>query len=513
MGKKTNANEELSNSIGDLVDTLSMTSSELAANRQRKKMNKGIIEAITSFESLEQELNNTLINTLNSNFNSLNNVLEKQNRDLIKQNKLLIRLLNNFIDDKDNILENKIPQNIHCPNCREEFYSTNKSYYEDYKCPYCNHDFEKTKPLKIKKTEKIEEGICPYCESELHTNDLICPTCYEKLTPIYDELIEEQLKKEKEKREKDEKVLWDNEADLFEYYSKLIVEQNYSENDAKKRIISQHNITNVDLLEKMSESRKWDERLKVKIENKEQANEFLKEKEDELFEVYHDLIVNKKYSETDAKEELLKKYNITNTFIIKKLNSGIWSKWNRKIKSEKRLIKNKIFKTYCELILDEKQSEDAAMKRIIEDYNITNDEFLEMKKLNYWDKRLTTEKKKRDEEEKNKYLNAIANYKKTNEKPCPICGQTNEKDSKYCINCQHDFSKERRFTKFTKSYEKKVCPKCKSYNEVNFNYCKTCGYKFSTENKKEDKNSKICPKCGAENGMGSNFCISCGNNL
>lgn len=529
MGKKTDRNENIADQWGNVVDNISMSTSDWAANRQQKKMNNAVIDTINSFKKEEQESNKKLIdiiNAMNENVTTLINISKKQNLNLLKQNQLIMKCLNNvYINNEENntlieLLQDTIPQNIHCSNCNNEFYSTNKSFHEDKKCPYCNHSLENIEPLKIKKTIKIEEGICPYCESKVHTNDLICPHCYEKLTPIYDELIEEKLKKEKEKQEQEESFLFDNEEEIYEFYSNLLVNQNYSEEYAMSQIISKYGITNVDILKEVSESKKWDERLKIEISLKEQADIFLKEKEDELFDSYHDLILNEKYSETDAKKEILKKFDITNPYIIKKLNDIKWDKWIKKIDRQRLLREKEIFKTYCKIILDEKQPTDIAKKRIIEEYNLTEDDFLKMKKSNDWDKKLIDEEEKREEQEKIRYLKAKADYKKNNTKPCPICGETNDADSKFCMNCQHNFTKERRLTRFTKAHEKKACPMCKSYNEVNFNYCKYCGYKFPTENKKEhlSKNeepekSTICPKCGVKNEIGSNFCQGCGNKL
>lgn len=238
---------------------------------QSDKVADDIIEAIDSLKNQQQKSNDNLIDTidaLNSNINSLLDITKKQNYTILKQNQLIMNLINDNNINDDEIL----PKKMICPNCNNEFYSTNKSYLEDKKCPYCSHNLEDIKPLKIKKTEIIDEGICPYCESQIHTNDLICPLCYEKLTPIYDELMENKLKKEKEMQEQVKKHLEDNEEELFEYYCRVALNENYSKKDAMKEIIFKYGITDINALEKMWQSKEWEKRLNDMIKSKETAN-------------------------------------------------------------------------------------------------------------------------------------------------------------------------------------------------------------------------------------------------
>ena len=316
------------------INVLNIPYNELVACKHRDNITDDIIEAINSLKNQVQKSNDNLIdtiNTLNTNINSLLDLTIKQNNDLLKQNQLIMKLLDdNNINDED-----ILPKRMLCPNCSKEFYSTNKSYHEDKKCPYCNQDLSDIKPLKIKKTKLIEEGICPYCESKVHTNDLICPHCYEKLTPVYDELMEEKSCKEKEMQEEDKKQILDNEEELFEYYCRVGLNENYSKKEAIKEIIFKYGISDINSLEEMWESKEWEERLNDIIKSKEQSIKFINEKEDELFECYRNLIINENYSKKDAEVEVLKKYNITDKYVIEKLDDGTWSKWNNKIRKEK----------------------------------------------------------------------------------------------------------------------------------------------------------------------------------
>ena len=237
--------------------------------------------------AITHEEHEKLIEEQNKIINNLSLLLksvEEQDHLLKLQNKLLVKLL----EEDDDII---IPQDIQCPECSNKFYSTNKSYFENQKCPHCSAQLKEIKPLKIKRTAKIDEGICPYCESNVHTNDLICPICYQKLTPIYDDLLEEKLRKEKEIMEKDEKFLWDNEEEIFEYYRKARMNKNYSKEEAIKDIIFKYGLINTDALERLWESEKWIERFKD-IEHKNNADNFLKKNDNNLYEDYRNLIVN-----------------------------------------------------------------------------------------------------------------------------------------------------------------------------------------------------------------------------
>lgn len=181
----------------------------------------------------------------------------------------------------------------------------------------------------------MEEGLCPYCKSKVHTNDLICPECYEKITPIYDKLLHEKSKKEIELQEQSKKEILNNEEELFEYYCKVKLNENYSKKDAMKEIILKYSITNIEVLEEVWESNEWADRLKDMLKNKEQAIKFLNDEEDKLFETYKNLIINENYSKKDAENEVIKKHNITDDYIIYYLNNEIWNNWNTKIQKEK----------------------------------------------------------------------------------------------------------------------------------------------------------------------------------
>lgn len=75
--------------------------------------------------------------------------------------------------------------------------------------------------------------------------------------------------------EKDEKFLWDNEEEIFEYYRKARMNKNYSKEEAIKDIIFRYGLINTDALERLWESEKWIGRFKD-IEHKNNADNFLK---------------------------------------------------------------------------------------------------------------------------------------------------------------------------------------------------------------------------------------------
>lgn len=116
---------------------------------------------------------------------------------------------------------------------------------------------------------------------------------------------------------------------------------------------------------------------------------------------------------------------------------------------------------------------------------------------------------------KNPNSNSSFGSKNTsNTKKCPKCGQVQEKENSFCIDCGYGFSKS------------KTCPVCNQSQEESNRFCIDCGYDFVKKAKKpssemrkfkflanQEHNLMECPDCGKKLLKNSKYCPECGNDI